>query len=253
MPVRHQDRLTQLFTGVLEGIRQSVGPARPTARSTVPADLCRETDHPAPELGQLGSGPRDDRALATPPGNAVRRFLVPTLAVLMLALAGCSEKSAGIAAGSEDPTAATTEETSSSMPSTTTYGGDSPLVDVAPCELLNPEGAATLKAGVGTEREVGEARSCRWHVSGATLIDSFTLDLALYDERGIRDVEGTNVVQKIIGSHHAVTFIDPTGLCVVSIAAGDSARVDTLATGGDARRGCELAARMAELVEPRLP
>lgn len=186
----------------------------------------------------------------------MRRLLVPAL-VLVIGLAGCSEKTPGTALPGDDPTTTTTttedEATSESPSSTEAGGGDSPLADVAPCALLLPDGAAALKAGAGEEREVGEARTCRWRVEGATLNDSFTLDLALYDERGLGDVQGTNVQQKTIGSHDAVTFTDPTGLCVVSIGAGDSARADALATGGDAQRGCQLAAQLADLVEPQLP
>jgi hypothetical protein len=176
------------------------------------------------------------------------------LAVAAIGLAGCAEKTPGTALpGPETTTTTTTTTSEEPPPSSTGSSGDSPLADVAPCDLLTADGAAAMKAGAGAEREVGEARTCRWRVEGATLDDSFTLDLALYAERGIDDVQGTNVQQKTIGSHEAVTFTDPTGLCVVSIAAGATSRVDTLATGGDAQRGCQLAAQLADLVEPQLP
>ena len=187
--------------------------------------------------------------LSTPERETVRRLLVPALAALVVGLAGCSEKSPGT--GLPDET--TGEATATSAPSSTGTGGDSPLADVAPCDLLTTKGAAALKAGAGVEERIGEARVCRWRIEGATLKESFTLDLALYDERGIGDVQGTKITRKTIGSHDAVTFIDPTGLCAVSIAAGDSARADALATGGDEQLGCRLAAQLADLVEPQLP
>ncbi len=187
----------------------------------------------------------------------MRRLLVPAMAVLAVGLVGCSEKTPGTALpGDETTTTTTTEESpesTESSPTGTEPGGDSPIAGLAPCDLLPADGAAALKAGAGEERDVGEARTCRWRVEGATLADSFTLDLALYDVRGVGDVQGTNVQQTTVGNHDAVTFTDPTGLCVVSIAAGESARVDALATGGDAQRGCQLAAQLAELVEPQLP
>lgn len=188
-------------------------------------------------------------------GSAVRRLLVPVLAVLVIGLAGCSEKTAGTAVpGEETPQSqdGTPPPETPSQETETTEAG-SPLADVEPCTLLTSEGAAALKVDAGTERQVGEARTCRWRVEGATLNDSFTLDLGLYDERGIDDVSGTNIQPKTIGSHDAVTFTDATGGCIVSIATGDSSRVDSLASGGDVQRGCQLAAQLADLVEPQLP
>jgi hypothetical protein len=187
----------------------------------------------------------------------LRRLLVPALALVALGLAGCSEKTPGTALPGNDATTTTTttttEEPTTEESTETSEPQGSPLADVAPCELLTEQGAAALGAGAGAEREVGEARTCRWRVEGATLDDSFTLDVALYEERGVGDVQGTNVARKTIGSHDAVTFTDPTGLCVVSIATGETSRADTLATGGDAQRGCQLAAQLADLVEPQLP
>lgn len=184
----------------------------------------------------------------------MRRLLVPVLAVLVIGLAGCAEKTAGTAVAGDDTQQSqepTTADPPSEEPSATE--ANSPLADIAPCALLTREGATALKVGAGLEREVGEARTCRYRVEGATLDDSFTLDLGLYDERGIDDVSGTNIQPKTIGSHDAVTFTDATGGCIVSIATGDSSRVDSLATGGDVQRGCQLAAQLADLVEPQLP
>jgi hypothetical protein len=186
----------------------------------------------------------------------LRRLLVPALAVLAVGLVGCSEKTAGTALPGEDTTTTTTTgttETAQPPSSTESGGGDSPLADVAPCELLTEQGAAALGAGPGEEEQVGEARTCQWRVDGATLADSFTLDLGLYDERGTGDVQGTNVQEKTIGRHQAVTYTDPTGLCAVSIATSETSRVDVFATGGDEQRGCQLAAQLADLVEPQLP
>lgn len=190
----------------------------------------------------------------------MRRPLVPVsavlVAVLVAGLAACSEKTAGTAvAGDETGQSqeSTAPETSSQSEEPSATEPDSPLADVKPCDLLTTQGATALKVDAGQERQVGEARTCRWRVEGATLDDSFTLDLGLYDERGIDDVSGTNIQQKTIGSHDAVTFTDATGGCIVSIATGESSRADSLASGGDVQRGCQLAAQLADLVEPQLP
>jgi hypothetical protein len=172
-----------------------------------------------------------------------RSVLLLSVAAAVFGLAGCAEETSGTARPNptSDPTTTTTEEQA---------GG---LTDVEPCDLLPASGATQLGLTEGTESSIGQGRTCRWRFEGTTLDDTFTVDLVLYDERGIDEVVGTNVTPTTIGGHDAVTFNDSTGGCIVSIAVGDTSRVDSLATGGNLQRGCELANQLAAAVEPQLP
>jgi hypothetical protein len=171
----------------------------------------------------------------------------------VLGLAGCAEETPGAARPEQtsDPATTTSEQEETTTSAEEEAGG---LTDVEPCDLL-PVSETTQQLGLseGTPSEIGQGRACRWRYEGATLDDSFTVDLVLYDERGIDDVVGTNIVPTTIGGHDAVTFNDSTGGCIVSIAVGDTARADSLATGGNLQRGCELASQLAAAIEPQLP
>jgi len=172
------------------------------------------------------------------------------MAAAVLGLAGCAQETSGTARPdpTSDPT--TTSEQADPPTSSEEEGG---LTDVEPCDLLPASGATQLGLTEGTESSIGQGRGCRWRFEGASLDDSFTVDLVLYDERGIDDVVGTDIVPATIGGHDAVRFKDSTEGCIVSIAVGDTSRVDSLATGGNLQRGCELADQLAVAVEPQLP
>ena len=173
-------------------------------------------------------------------------------AAVVLGLAGCAEETSGTArpGPTSDSTTTTSEQ---AEPATTSEEEEGGLTDVEPCDLLPASGATGLGLTEATANDIGQGRGCRWRFEGTTLDDSFTVDLVLYDERGISEVVGTEIVPTTIGGHEAVRFKDSTGGCIVSIAVGDTSRVDSLATGGNQQRGCELADQLAAAVEPQLP
>jgi hypothetical protein len=182
-------------------------------------------------------------------------------AALVVLVSGCSEQTEGNPTAGGDATTPdrtiTTKPnapTGSSEPST---GGDepSPIADLQPCELVDQAGLSSLGLTGGEEDSVGSARSCRWRHEGATLDDSFTVSIELFDDEGFTDLAENTQVKELpkVGGHDAVSFVDAAGVCGVSLGVGDSARVDNTAVGGDQQQGCQLAARLAALVEPKLP
>jgi hypothetical protein len=181
-----------------------------------------------------------------------RSVLLLSVAAAVFGLAGCAEETSGSARPNptSDPTTAATEQSEETTTTEEQAGG---LADVEPCDLLPASGATQLGLTEGTETSIGQGRTCRWRFEGTTLDDSFTVDLVLHDERGIDEVVGTNITPITIGGHDAVRFNDSTGGCIVSIAVGDTSRVDSLATGGNLQRGCELTDQLAAAVEPQLP
>ncbi|MFI7676914.1 DUF3558 family protein [Actinophytocola sp. NPDC049390] len=187
------------------------------------------------------------------------RPLLAAAVALVVLVSGCAEETGGNPVAGGDTTVdrtITTEPTETTEPSEPSTGGEEPsgLDDVDPCGLVDQAGLASLGLTGGEEKTLGEARVCRWRHEGATLNESFTVSVELFDSRGLADIVGTNVKQlPKIGGHDATSFIGPTGGCGVSLGVGDSARVDNTAVGGDQQQGCQLAAQLAALVEPKLP
>jgi hypothetical protein len=182
--------------------------------------------------------------------------MLSVVAVLAVGLVSCSDETPGDPrAGDQttnEPSTEPTEPTrgSSSRPTS----GNGPLADIKPCSLLSADGKTQLGISGGEERKVGRARSCRWRLEGATGTDSFTLDVAIYDELGIKDVVGSEIKPvPTLGSHEAVQYVPPAAGCAVGVAVSDSSRVDTQAVGGAQQKACELALQLATFVEPELP
>ncbi|MGB3442891.1 MAG: DUF3558 family protein [Actinophytocola sp.] len=187
------------------------------------------------------------------------RPLLAATAALLLLLAGCAEQTQGSPTPDGDSTAERTittdpdAPTDSSEPSTP---DDEPggLADVDPCGLVDQAALGSLGLTGGEGKTLGEARVCRYRHDGATLNESFTVSVELFDTRGLSDIVGTSVTQlPKIGAHDAASFIGPAGGCGVSLGVGESSRVDNTAVGGDQQQGCQLAAQLAALVEPKLP
>lgn len=182
-------------------------------------------------------------------------------AALLVAASGCAEQTQGNPTPDGDSTPARTITTDPDAPTTEPSepsGGEdgaSPIADLQPCELVDQSGLSTLGLTGGKEDSVGSARSCRWRHEGATLDDSYTVAVELFDDEGVDDLAEVATVKQIpkVGGHDAVSFVDATGVCGISIRVGDSTRVDHTAVGGDEKQGCALAAQLAALVEPKLP
>lgn len=184
------------------------------------------------------------------------RPVLAAYAALVVLLAGCAVQVQGSpTAGGEPPAASTDEhaEGSRSGSSETPSGGG--LAGLQPCDLVDAAGLASLGLTGGEEKTLGGARVCRWRHDGETLDDGFTVSVELFDGAGLEELAQVTTVEQLpkVGAHDAVSFVDPTGGCGVSLGVGDASRVDNTAVGGDRQQGCRFAARLAELVEPNLP
>lgn len=188
----------------------------------------------------------------------MRRPVLAVAAALVVLVSGCAEQTGGspIAEGDSTgkPSITTEPDEPTQETSETTEPQGGGLADVDPCGLVDAAGLSALGLTGGEEKTLGEARVCRYRHEGATLNESFTVSVEVFDSRGLADIVGTNVKQlPKIGSHDASSFTGPTGGCGVSIGVGDDARVDNTAVGGAQQQGCQLAAELAALVEPKLP
>lgn len=192
--------------------------------------------------------------------TTVRRTgFLTLLAVLAVGLVGCSDETGGTALPSDQVTDERTTEPTEPTGRTTSSepnSGGGATSDLEPCSLLSEDGKAQLGVTGGQERKVGQARNCRWRLEGDTGAGSFTLDVAIYDELGIKDVVGSDIKPvPTVGSHEAVQYVPPAAGCAVAVAVSDSSRVDTQAVGSaqQQQRACELALELARLIEPELP
>ncbi len=190
------------------------------------------------------------------------RALLAAVAALLVLVAGCAEQTGGTPTGEGgitdyEPPAISTDPDAPTETEDPSTGGDEPsgLADVDPCGLVDQAGLGSLGLTGGEEKEVGAARVCRYRHEGASLNESFTVSVEVFAENGITDLAKDTTIQQLpqVGSHEAVSFVDVAGVCGVSLGVGEGARVDNTAVGGDQQQGCQLAAQLAALVEPKLP
>lgn len=181
------------------------------------------------------------------------------VALLTMGSVSCSSETNG----SPSATDATSSAARPTLPggggSTTTgakstgNGTSSLTTDIDPCNLLTPADTASLNVAQGNREDSssGTSRRCVWTSAG-----SFTMDVAIFDIRGIKDVVASGQIQQIpkIGRHEAVQSFGGVDSCAISMAITETSRVDTSAAAhGDAQKSCETALKVAQLVEPRLP
>lgn len=193
------------------------------------------------------------------PRARLPRASLPATALALALVTGCAERVQGspqAATGTAGPPATTTTVTTPPR-SSTEPPRDGGLAALRPCELVDEAALASLGLTGGTEDTVGAAIVCRYRHDGPTLTESFTVSVEQFPTAGLADLldvvgDGAQRRPKI-GSHDAVSFVDGAGVCGVSLGVTETSRVDHTATGGDQRLACQLAERLAVLVEPALP
>jgi hypothetical protein len=184
-----------------------------------------------------------------------RRPLAVSVAALLILLVGCSEQLQGSPSPGDAPAnQSTTEQTTEAATTSSPPAGNAGIAGLQPCELVDGAALSALDLTSGVQKTVGGIRVCRYQLDGATLNETFTVSVELFDNQGLANLSAENV-QSLpdIGTHEAASFSDATGTCGVSLGVGAASRVDNTAVGGDHGLGCEVAARLAAVVEPKLP
>jgi uncharacterized protein DUF3558 len=182
---------------------------------------------------------------------------VAVVVTLLALLAGCAESTQGSPSPGGEPDStgtSSTPSTSSAGTSTSEPDGGDGLAAIEPCGILDQSDLGAMQLTGGNEVKLGSARTCDYRREGATLNESFTVSLALWDNQGLDKLNAPTKQQlPDIGSHKAFSFVDAGGVCGTAIGVGDSSRVDSSATGGDEQQACQLAAQLATIVERKLP
>lgn len=182
-------------------------------------------------------------------------LLVPVLLALAGGVTACSDKTEG----SPQVQSTTGGQTTGGPTTRTTTDTPTPASDLKgkdPCTLVTSSAQAQLGISGGEKSNVGSSRGCKWRLRGSDETTFFWVDI--YDSQGIKDLpnDGDTTQLPKVGSHEAVQRTDPSnpGACGVVMGVTSSSRVTATALKGtDVTVGCELAMRLARLVEPELP
>jgi hypothetical protein len=124
------------------------------------------------------------------------------------------------------------------------------MANVAPCSLLTSAEVTALQAGPSKEEILNKARACSFYEA-----KGFTMGVAIFDQLGLADLVAHGPPKPVtVGNRKALQSMRGIDTCAISIELTKTSRVDTQGTaGGDETRSCDIALRVARLVEPKLP
>ncbi len=181
---------------------------------------------------------------------------IVALSVTAIVVGGCSTEAPGTAAPVPDETPAATEASkpqrgsSTAGPSVATPSSESPLDGVAPCSLLSDAERGTLGLkSTPKPKDLDDRRSCQFSEDG------FTAGVNVFYRLGLDSVEASNIGVKsvpIVGKHKALQSMFGIS-CAITMEISTTAIVSASASAGTDARSCEIAMKIAELIEPKLP
>jgi hypothetical protein len=175
----------------------------------------------------------------------VRRVvLLAGLAAMLVVVAACSNATPGQPSASGSVTQTQQPHTSTST------GGGNALPVSQPCSLISQNALDQIgESAPPTPDQVGTAPDC------SLLTPDFSIGVAIRTNVGLSDfpANGGTIHDITIGTHQGKQVLDDSGSCEVGIGVSDSSRVDITATPGASADPCPIAAKLANLIEPKLP
>jgi hypothetical protein len=186
--------------------------------------------------------------------NLFLRTALP-LAAGVLLLAGCSTEKPGTASPASSTSVVPTSPTSGSGSETP---GPSITSTIDPCTLLSaaelsPYG--TFKAPTRSEQG-SDARDCQYTKSQASASeDSLTVAVVVRDKASVDDIPASagTLTKGTQNGRTAVQIKNTAGGCAIAMAVGNSARVDVTVVSTNNAATCDIASKVADIVEPKLP
>jgi hypothetical protein len=128
-----------------------------------------------------------------------------------------------------------------------------PLANVEPCDLVSVEDADSLNLVEGNPTNIGRARACRFRLEGPTIKQTFTISVVIFDDAAPSDLAPLKRAKPVtIGKHTGTAGENAVG-CTVSLGVGESSTLAVDVVGSDLERQCQLATKLATLIEPKLP
>jgi hypothetical protein len=177
-----------------------------------------------------------------------RSLLLPVLALWVLA--GC----AGLS-----PAPRQTPPAGEGASQTSPAGADSPsakggpLANVEPCDLVSVEDADSLNLVEGNPTNIGRARACRFRLEGPTIRQTFTISVVIFDDIPPNGLTPLKRAKPVTMGKHTGTAGETAAGCAVTLGVGESSTLEVDVVGSDLERQCQLATKLATLIEPKLP
>jgi hypothetical protein len=174
----------------------------------------------------------------------------------MLLATACTERTPGevLQTGAGTPTTGSdgpfsSTKTPSTATSTNSSRAPGPLADTKPCTFLSQADLSQIGLGEQEELTLGSGRACRYQGQG------FNVGIIIFDDLSLDDIQDrTQLTPLKVGSHDAIRGLSSAGGCVFAIKTSNTSRVDvSSAARADEQKACEMAKKVAEVVEPKLP
>lgn len=180
-------------------------------------------------------------------------WFVPAAAVMVMAGA-CTSDEGGTALPTVGGTAS--NGPSSQLPSeTSSSGAGEPAASIDPCALLSSTELAEFGEFEGPKDSgLKSVRACDWQTPvGAD--ESLVIGVGVRDDQGVNDANDTGMgVDRTQANGRDIVRVPSQGAhCLIALGIAESSRVDVDVTAGDTDRACEIADKVAGIVEPKLP
>ncbi|WP_199430814.1 DUF3558 family protein [Qaidamihabitans albus] len=188
--------------------------------------------------------------------HLIRGALLLPAALALVTAGACSDAEPGAAAPATSAPADGGESVPNTAPSSP---GDAaaPTASLDPCTLLEAgELAEFATFKTGEQKDIASARACVWlpeREGGESLP---TIGLNVRDSQGIDSVNDTGqgtTAGELEGSGRKAVQAPTTGGCTLALAVGETSRVDVQVSGVDTDQACDIAGKVADVVDPRLP
>lgn len=165
------------------------------------------------------------------------------LAAVLFAATACSKTIEG--------TPAPIAGAGAAPPSSTGTTAAPTLDETDPCRLVpkgDVERALGPLDGEPRRKDLGTARSCEYEVRAQLLVIDIRTNV------GLAGVNASGPVTDLtLGAHQLKHWVDANGTCFFVFGVTESSRVDVVVQPREGKAQCELAQRLAEVVEPKLP
>jgi hypothetical protein len=119
-----------------------------------------------------------------------------------------------------------------------------------PCSLVSQSALDQIgESAPPTPDQVGTAPDC------SLTTPDFSIGVAIRTNVGLNgfSANGGTIHDITIGTHQGKQVLDDSGSCEIGIGVSDSSRVDITATPAATADPCPIVAKLANLIEPKLP
>ncbi len=174
-----------------------------------------------------------------------------TSAAAALLLAGCTTKEPGSASPVSTPSAP-----ASSEGSTSANPGGATTSSLDPCSLLSASDLASYGTfGEPRTQQADGARSCGYILNTQNASDpQLSVSVDIRDSQGIDSAgKGKSPIPSQVNGRKAAVIPVGSQSCILAMAVGDTSRVDLSVGADDSTKACDVATKVANIVEPKLP